>query len=258
MRSRPILVCDFDGVIVDGIDEYWWSARQACIEMISEDYEPGLLPENVPATFRALRPWIHHGWEMVVIAAEHLPTEGALHTKDAAIFAENYPHHIQKALTRWNWKSNQVQAALEHVRRKELAHNRAIWLERHQAFPQVVERLQTLENENIDLVVLTTKGREFTEELLLHLKLKPKQLFGHESGNKSTVLLHLAETHSIKGFLEDRRETLETILSIKKLATIPCYLANWGYLKPKDTIQLPKGIHLLKIKNLNQPLKNWA
>ena len=258
MKSRPILVSDFDGVIVDGIHEYWWSARQACIEILSEEYEPAVLPEKVPDTFRKLRPWIHHGWEMVVIAAEHLPPKGLLQVEGANVFTDNYPLRIQQALERWNWESTQAQEALDSVRRKELTSNRADWLARHRAFPQVIERFKSLESENIDLVVLTTKGREFTDELLQALKLKPKKLFGHEAGSKPEVLSHLVKESSIKGFVEDRRKTLETIISIKELSTIPCYLASWGYLKPKDKIALPKGIHLLKTKQLNQPLENWA
>ncbi len=258
MNSRPILVCDFDGVIVDGMNEYWWSARQACIELLPDECGPDLLPEKVPQTFRKLRPWIHHGWEMVVIAAEHLRTKEPLKIEEANIFAENYPLRLNKALKHWGWNSSQVQEALESVRQKELAFDRASWLAQHRAFPNVVERLQILENESIDLIVLTTKGREFTNEILQHLNLKPKQVFGHEAGSKSTVLLDLARTYSIKGFIEDRRETLETIISIKQLSNIPCYLASWGYLKPKDIINLPKGIHILKTEIMNQPLKNWA
>ena len=29
-----------------------------------------LTPDQVPEAFRQLRPWVHHGWEMVLLAAE--------------------------------------------------------------------------------------------------------------------------------------------------------------------------------------------
>ena len=35
---------------------------------------------------------------------------------------------------------------------------------------------------------------------------------------------------------------------------IPCYLADWGYLKNDDRINLPHEIKLLKLKNLEQLL----
>ena len=68
MNLRPLLVFDFDGVIVDGMAEYWWSAWHACRRL---DAAPeGFTPDQVPDAFRQLRPWVHHGWEMVLLAAE--------------------------------------------------------------------------------------------------------------------------------------------------------------------------------------------
>ena len=37
---------------------------------------------------------------------------------------------------------------------------------------------------------------------------------------------------------------------------INCYLAEWGYLKSTDKIDLPQGIKLLKIKNLEDIVAN--
>ena len=51
-------------MIVDGMQEYWWSARRV------GDLQPqASLQESVPEVFRQLGPRIHHGWEMVLIAA---------------------------------------------------------------------------------------------------------------------------------------------------------------------------------------------
>ena len=45
--------------------EYWWSARRA-----AQRLDPSLvLPEQAPDAFAALRPHIHKGWEMVLVAA---------------------------------------------------------------------------------------------------------------------------------------------------------------------------------------------
>ena len=68
MNDRPLLVFDFDGVIVDGMAEYWWSAWHACLRL--EAAPEGLTPDQVPDAFRQLRPLVHHGWEMVLLAAE--------------------------------------------------------------------------------------------------------------------------------------------------------------------------------------------
>ena len=68
MNDRPLLVFDFDGVIVDGMAEYWLSAWHACLRL--EAAPEGSTPDQVPDAFRQLRPWVHHGWEMVLLAAE--------------------------------------------------------------------------------------------------------------------------------------------------------------------------------------------
>ena len=111
--------------------------------------------------------------------------------------------------------------------------------------------------ENIDFAVLTTKSAEFTYQLLKNLNLQPKMLYGHESGTKQNVLLQLSKDQRIKGFIEDRRDTLEAVLNTPGLGSIPCYLAGWGYLRPNDKMLMPSGIYLLETKNLMLPLANW-
>ena len=66
MAAAPLLVFDFDGVLVDGMAEYWWAARHAALQLDSSL----TLPELAPPGFSLLRPRIHQGWEMVLMAAE--------------------------------------------------------------------------------------------------------------------------------------------------------------------------------------------
>ena len=54
----------------------------------------------------------------------------------------------------------------------------------------------------------------------------PQILFGHEAGNKTSLLLQISKERPIKGFIEDRRATLETVLNTPDINSIPCYLAN--------------------------------
>ena len=61
-----MLISDFDGVIVDGMEEYWWSARRAAAQLLPAGVP---LPQEVPEAFRQLRPQVHHGWEMPPLAA---------------------------------------------------------------------------------------------------------------------------------------------------------------------------------------------
>ena len=258
MIEKPLLVLDFDGVIIDGIKEYWSSSRQTCLNLFStQEKEIILLPHEIPPTFKALRPWVHHGWEMVLLAAECSKETSQLNLKGIQNFSNNYSKECSLALTTWGWTSSQLQEALNQTRRDAISNNFDQWLNYHQPFSSVVQRLQQLEKESIEFAVLTTKSIEFTKKLLNSFGLQPKLIFGHESGSKIDVLNQLLHKRIIRGFIEDRRSTLEKVLEDPKLRSIPCYLASWGYLKPQDRKNLPSGIKLINLEIFREPISRW-
>ncbi len=257
MTSKPLLIFDFDGVIVDGMSEYWWSSRKACIELLANRSESKFLPKVLPEAFRYLRPWVNQGWEMVLLVAELVRPNSQLALNGPEAFASSYSLYCQEALDAWQWTPEQLQEALENVRNDAISTDLTNWLALHKPFPAVIQRLKNFDAEGIELAVLTTKAKDFTVKLLHSFHLTPKLIYGHESGTKPEVLLRLTETHLIKGFVEDRRTTLETVLQTKGLAKLPCYLASWGYLKPQDTQYLPEGLRLLNPKTLATPLASW-
>ena len=258
MIEKPLLVLDFDGVIVDGIKEYWASSRQACLNILSQQKKELLfLPNEIPKTFINLRPWVNHGWEMVLLAVECSNKTSQLNLKGIQNFSNNYSKECSLALNKWGWTPSLLQEALNETRRQAISHDFHQWLNYHQPFYSVVQRLQTIEKEGIEFAVLTTKSIEFTKKLLDSFNLQPKLVFGHESGSKVNVLQKLLNKRTIKGFIEDRRSTLEKVLENPNLKFIPCYLADWGYLKPQDRMNLPSEIKLLNIETLKEPISNW-
>ncbi len=258
MIKKPLLVLDFDGVIVDGIEEYWSSSRQTCLNILSpQEKEVIFLPSEIPTTFKAMRPWVHHGWEMVILAAECSHKNSQINLKGIQTFSRNYSKECSLALNKWGWTSSQLQEALNQTRREAISHNFNQWLNYHRPFSSVIQRLQILEKEEIEFAILTTKSIEFTKKLLNCFNLQPKLIFGHESGSKIDVLNQLLHQRIIRGFIEDRRSTLEKVLEDPKLKSIPCYLASWGYLKPQDRKNLPSGIQLLDLETLREPISNW-
>jgi len=186
---QPLLVFDFDGVILDGMDEYWSSSRAACRSLL----QGALLPEHTPNS----------------------------------------------------------------VRRQAVSGDRAGWVALHRPFKGVQERLAGLEEEGVAWSVLTTKGRDFTDELLDAFQLRPVRLDGRESGPKPEVLLRLRREWALKGFVEDRRATLEVVLETPGLEGLKCFLADWGYLRPADREGLPEGLDLLSTSKFAAPLAIW-
>ncbi len=255
MASSPLLVFDFDGVLVDGMEEYWWSARQAALRLA-----PGLtLPEAVPPAFTRLRPWIHKGWEMVLLAAElsRGAAAPALAT-DGAADGPAYDALLAAALAHWGWSPDTLQRTLEQVRAEAIAGDREAWLGRHRFFPGVEERLRGLGAEGADWSVLTTKGGAFAAELLAAAGLRPRAVHGHEQGSKPEVLLRLGAEGRPLWFLEDRRPTLELVRRTGGLEAVRCYLVAWGYLAPGDRQGLePLGIRWLEPEAFRAPLAAW-
>lgn len=253
MSLQPLLVFDFDGVILDGMDEYWSSSRAACRSLL----QGVLLPEQTPTSFRRLRPWVHHGWEMVLIAALLQESDGPLQCLGVDAFAADYDQQLRAGLDRFGWQSSQLQDSLERVRRQAVSDDRAGWVALHRPFDGVTERLLRLEDEGVAWSVLTTKGRDFTAELLEAFQLRPIRLDGRESGPKPEVLLRLCREWVLKGFVEDRRATLEAVLETPGLEDLNCFLADWGYLRPADREGLPQGIDLLSTSKFASPLAIW-
>ncbi|MCX5941210.1 MAG: HAD family hydrolase [Cyanobium sp. LacPavin_0818_WC50_MAG_67_9] len=244
----PLLVFDFDGVLVDGMPEYWWSAREAALQLA-----PALrLPEEAPAGFAQLRPLIHKGWEMVLMAAEL----GRADLDLEALLAD-YDGALPRALARWGWAADSLQRQLEQVRSTALATDPAAWLARHRLYPGVKERLDRLAREGAEWAVLTTKGAAFASRLLAAAGLEPRALFGHEQGSKPEVLRTLLAEERPLWFIEDRRPTLETVRADPQLAAVRCFLVSWGYLGPRDGEGLPPTIAWLTPERFAAPLAQW-
>ena len=246
--TAPLLVFDFDGVLVDGMREYWWSARQAVLELA-----PGVeLPEQAPEGFALLRPLIHKGWEMVLMAAELSRPD-----LDLDALLAHYGEALDSALARWDWDAPLLQNTLERVRREAISADRAAWLGLHRFYPGVPERLTALAQEGAAWMVLTTKGGAFAQELLAAAGLEPAAVFGHEQGSKPDVLARLHAPGRTLWFVEDRRPTLELVRATPGLEAVHCFLASWGYLAPSDHEDLPEGIAWLEPQAFGAPLAQW-
>ncbi|MFZ9748499.1 MAG: HAD family hydrolase [Vulcanococcus sp.] len=248
MIAAPLLVFDFDGVLVDGMLEYWWSARRAALSLC-----PGQqLPERAPDGFALLRPLIHKGWEMVLAALELSRPD-----LDLGAYLSDYPQRTQQALQRWELTPAVLQEALESLRAQAIEEDPEAWRALHRPYPGIPERLRRLEAEGSDWLVLTTKGGAFARQLLAGYDLQPKAVYGHEDGSKPEVLLRLSEASEALWFVEDRRPTLETVRQTPGLEAVRCFLVSWGYLGPRDREALPEGIALLEPERFEQPLARW-
>ena len=247
-----MLISDFDGVIIDGMDEYWWSARRCAIRL---DPRLGSLPEAVPEPFRLLRPHVLGGWEMPLLAA----SIGGLGPSPEA-FAAAYGPSLRQALADLGWNRSCLEASLDEVRDDAVRTERLFWLSLHRPYPWMLAFLLRLQGGGIPWRVLTTKSATFTAELLRLYGLMPEQVHGREDGPKPAVLARLLPSLPPQGslpFLEDRLATLLEIQQLPELKPVRGFLASWGYLLPDDMARATEPITVLRPEDLQIPLASW-
>ena len=249
MALPGIVALDLDGVLVDGLREYWTVSRDVALALGAQPAQ--LDTAGVQAGFRRIRPWVHTGWEMVVVA--WALARGA----PEASFQRDYDVALELWQSRLGTSAPALQTALEQRRRELIFHDRQAWLALHRFYPGVPERLCAFAAEQVDWVVITTKGRPFAGELLAQQDLKPFALYGREDGPKVDVLTRLLEHQRPLRFVEDRLPSLEQVMAHPQLDSIHCYLAAWGYVRNDDHLRLRSPVHWLTLEAFRSPLRTW-
>jgi len=256
VSSQKLFLFDFDGVIVDGMDEYWHSSLLAFDKFLNC---PNILIDQnlynkVPNTFIEIRPWIKYGWEMLIIAHQIIKKEGPLNSQNKSDFLKKYHQNCHKVLLDNSWVAEDLQKSLDEARKYQIDKDFDNWIKLHRPFYEVIDFIDKIKKKKIKTGIITTKGKIFTSEILKNLNILPELIFGYESGTKVEITSMLSRKYEIMGFIEDRRNTLIDIKQNPVTNNIPCYLADWGYLKHIDRLNLPYEIKLLKLKSLEELL----
>ena len=141
---------------------------------------------------------------------------------------------------------------LDQSRKYQIDKDFKSWVNLHNPFFEIVNFMKELRGKKIKTGVITTKGKIFAEKILNQLNIFPEFIFGYESGTKVEIAEKLTQTYEILGFIEDRKKTLIDIKQNPETSHIPCFLADWGYLKSSDKYSLNNEIKLLKLSNLEE------
>ena len=258
MKEKELILFDFDGVIVDGMNEYWQSSLLACkyylnSKDICSDIDINLKTPNV---FISLRPWITYGWEMVIITHEIIKKKDPLNNKNKSKFLKNYQKNCTEIIKKNSWDSENLQKYLDQARELQISNNFDQWISLHNPFIEVLKFIKCAKENHYQIGIITTKGKLFTQKILKKIDIKPDFLYGYESGSKTEIISNLINDFKIIGFVEDKLKTLLKVINNKQTSNVPCYLADWGYLKETDRINLPKTVKLLKLNDLKNKLAN--
>ena len=238
------------------MNEYWHSSLLACEKFLNS---PNIsinkeLYNRVSKTFKEIRPWVKYGWEMVIIVHEIIKRDNPLRSENKKNFINKYHQNCERVLQDNSWLAEDIQKFLDQSRKYQIDKDFEMWVNLHNPFYEVIAFMDNLKHEKIKTGIITTKGEIFATKILQKLNIYPELIFGYESGTKIEIAKELSKKYEIIGFLEDRKKTLIDIKKNPDTNDIPCFLADWGYLKESDRSSLPNEIRLLKLKNLEDLL----
>lgn len=261
MTAPELIAFDFDGVICDGLVEYFQTAWKAYCQLFQPDGDQppaNQPPEDIAEKFYPLRPVVETGWEMPVLV-QALVT-GASQERILAEWPQMaLPYLAEVGLT----KAQSVQA-LDGVRDRWIQADLQSWLDLHRFYPGVVERVGELLAGDRPVYIISTKEGRFIQALLAQsgLEFPGDRILGKEVKRpKYETLRLLKEKHSVSSiwFVEDRLPALKDVKAQDDLAAVQLFLADWGYNREPDreTARQDPRITLLSLEQVVQAFDKW-
>ncbi|MBW4636122.1 MAG: HAD hydrolase-like protein [Iphinoe sp. HA4291-MV1] len=257
--STPtILALDFDGVICDGLIEYFEVAwRTYCQVWLPEQETP---QHELASKFYQLRPVIETGWEMPVLIKALV--EGIAEEKNLL----EWTKIAQEVLLKDNLKAIEIGTKLDKIRDEWIATDLDSWLSLHKFYSGVIEKIQATVCSTTKLYIITTKEGRFAQQLLQQggVDLPREVIFGKEVKRPKYEIMRelIQKTNTLPDrvwFVEDRLKTLQVVQQQPDLKEVKLFLADWGYNTPteKVTAQNDPQIQVLSLSGFAQDFSEW-
>lgn len=250
-QTQPqVLALDFDGVICDGLLEYFQTTQRAYQIIWQTEINENL--DKFAASFYQLRPVIETGWEMPVLLRAlvlGIPEDRILN---------HWAEVLEDILISDRLDKKMIMQQVDQIRDHWINEDLDSWLRLHRFYPGVIERLQQILNSNIKLYIISTKEGRFIERLLHEqgVLINNQFILGKEVKQpKYETLRQLINRYHLPPeklwFVEDLLKTLQLIAKQPDLNSTSLYLADWGYNTQaiRDSI---KNHHSIKLLSLNQ------
>ncbi|MDY7020019.1 MAG: HAD family hydrolase [Cyanobacteriota bacterium] len=257
-NQPTLLALDFDGVICDGMIEYFQVAwRTYCQIWSPSESTP---TDDLAQKFYRTRPVIETGWEMPVLVRELV--KGTSETD----ILKDWQTIAKQTITEENLDSKMLSTQLDSIRDRWISEDLTGWLSLHRFYPGVIERVQRFLDSSLDLYIITTKEERFVRSLLEKggVTIKEGRIFGKgEKRPKYEILRELLtkfEPTPTIWFVEDRLKTLLKVQEQPDLGDIDLFLADWGYntQAERDSITNYPRIKLLSINQFTDNFWAWG
>ena len=266
MTTPALLVLDFDGVVCQGIHEFFESSWRAWHRLRVPPLPPARR-EELAARFERMRPVVEAGWEMAMLPA-------VLAARDPARDAD-LEDEARWATVRGDFlddhriTSRELADALDGARDAWLAEDRDGWVATHEFYPGIADWLRRLVANGPPTFVLSTKDKRFLDVLLRAqaVPIPDERVIGKATPRRAKweVIAEIAARQALPDdgdgvwFVEDRLGTLlELRRDAPKLSAMRVFLAEWGYVFPRDVERArATGVPTLTLARATGPFADW-
>ncbi|HEY9636428.1 MAG TPA: HAD family hydrolase [Coleofasciculaceae cyanobacterium] len=234
--APTILALDFDGVLCDGLLEYFQTAWRTYCQLWKPDSQTP--PDNLAPSFYRLRPVVEIGWEMPVLLRALL-----LEVSEEKIL-QDWSTIALEIVESEKLDVADIAKKVDTVRDEWITTDLDSWLGLHRFYPGVIERLHEILSAvptapgktPTQVFIVTTKEGRFVKQLLQQqgIQLPEERIIGKETKRpKYQTLRQLIEACTGEGvtlwFVEDRLKTLQLVQQQADLHNVSLFLADWGY-----------------------------
>jgi phosphoglycolate phosphatase-like HAD superfamily hydrolase len=256
--SPKILALDFDGVICDGLKEYFQTTQLAYNQIWDRDSQTNT--SDLASSFYRLRPAIETGWEMPVL----LRALVLGYTEENIL--QEWSDISRTLVESEKLEPKNLANKVDNIRDICIESDLEAWLNLHGFYPGIIEKLSEISRSATKIYIVTTKEGRFVKKLLSKqgIELPESSLIGKESKKpKHQTLREILATHNETPenlwFVEDRLKTLNSIEQQSDLQGVGLYLAEWGYNtdSAKKSATLNPRIHLLSLDRFVGDFSSW-
>ncbi len=246
-----LLALDFDGVLCNGLREYFQTSWRV-YQQVWSDQPLTLSLEALEREFCQLRPVITVGWEMPLLLRAIL--EGT----PAQEVLQDWPKVRDRLLAAYHLTATDLGERVDSLRDRWIQTDWQNWLALHDFYEGVVAALQRWQAQGQPLAIVTTKEQRFVTYLLAQagISFPRAAIYGKEQQQpKADILKALQSAYGAPlWFVEDRLGALLQVAATPELETTELFLATWGYTTAGDRAQAEAHprIHLLNLEKFCQ------
>ena len=253
-----ILASDFDGVICNGLIEYFASTEKAYQKIWQQEKLTN--SDNFAEDFYRLRPVIETGWEMPVL----LRALVLKYQPDRIL--NNWRDIRDKIVEQEQLDKKRCSQALDTARDNWIKNDLAGWLKLHRFYPGVLDRLKQVIDSNVQFYIVTTKEGRFVKQLLKQqgIELNETQIIGKESQRPKYETLRIIRDRAPESnpniwFIEDRLQALKQVQQQPDLQDVKLFLADWGYnTEPdKNFAKSDSDLNLISLDKFSRDFSLW-